>query len=444
MEFTDHPYMKSSLVKYKTKPLESWNKAKELRRNHYQEVARAREEGKLIVTGGTEGFIALPAGLGDYVFFGGEPYGATVGNAPEFSAACSEAVEARGFARDLCAYMRNYWGSMFLGKYYFGGPFPKPDFCLQMHMCDSHSKWWQQVSEYYGVPYFSIEVPLIYPKREFEEAVEYMASQLHEAVEWMGKITGRPYDDEKLIEATRNELLCQSLWGEICILNRNTPAPLDQKSLFALYVICVLIRHKKESVEFYRMLKDEVERRVEQKIAALATERCRLLDDCQPPWALLEIYRYLEKFGAVTVGSLYSFSLTGTYEVAEDYSLSRKKMPEEEGIEIKSREDCLRLMARWFLERPVNGNLFFPDRKSGFMRKAVEQWHCQGVIMHLNRGCELFCTGVMENKIALQEAGIPVLTYEGNMGDKREIDKAQIFSRLDAFMESLGLGVIDD
>ena len=344
----------------------------------------------------------------------------------------------------MCAYMRNYWGSMFLNRYYHGGTFPKPDFCLQMNVCDSHSKWWQQVSEYYGVPYFSIEVPVVYRKREFKEGVEYLASQLHEAVEWMSKITCRPYDDEKLIEAARNECLSQALWGEICLLNRNIPAPLDQKALFTLYVICVLIRHKKESVEFYRMLKEEVEDRVEHGIAALATERCRLLDDCQPPWSMLEIYRYLEKFGAVTIGSLYSFSLSGTYEVGEDHSLSRKKLPEEEGIQIKSRDEALRLMAKWYMERPVNGDLFFPEEKSSFMLKAVDQWRCNGVIMHLNRGCELFCTGVMENKIALQQAGVPVLTYEGNMGDKREIDKAGIFSRIDSFMESVGLSVIRD
>src|SRR3972149_11216682 len=99
--------MKPGTVKYKTRPLDSWKKAKELRLGHYRDIAKARDEGKLVVTGGTEGFISLPAGLGDYVFFGGEPYGASIGNAPEFAAACAEAVEARGFARDMCAYMRN-------------------------------------------------------------------------------------------------------------------------------------------------------------------------------------------------------------------------------------------------------------------------------------------------------------------------------------------------
>lgn len=425
--------------KYKTKPLECWSKAKEIRMAHYQDVGTARDKGKLIVTGGTDGFIALPSGLGDYVFLGGEPYGAAVGNDPSFSIECHNAVEARGFARDLCAYLRSYWGSMFLDKYYFGGRFPRPDFCLQMHVCDSQAKWYQQVSEFFGVPYFGIEMPVVFQNRGLDDGVEYLAAQLHEAIEWMCKITGRSYDDEKLIEAVRNECLTQSLWGEIALLNQNIPAPLDQKSLFSLYVIGILIRHKKESVDFYKQLKDEVKERAANEIAALATERCRILDDCMPPWSFLEIYRYLEKFGAVTVGSLYTFSLLGAFEEAKDLTWSRKKMPEEEGKSLKNRDDALRVLARWYLERPINGNLTLAGDKNPYLLKAVKDWHCNGAMIHLNRGCKLFATGLMENRIALEEAGVPVMTYEGNMGDEREVDKTKIYNNIDTFMDRMGM-----
>lgn len=429
--------------KYKSKPLDCWGKAKEIRLAHYQDVATARDKGKIIVTGGTDGFVALPSGLGDYVFLGGEPYGAAVGNDPSFSMDCYKAVEARGFARDLCAYLRSYWGSMFIDKFYFGGSFPRPDFCLQMHTCDSQAKWYQQVSEYFSVPYFAIEWPVVFKKRDFEEGVEYLTQQLHEAVEWMCKITGRGYDDEKLIEAVRNECLTQSLWGEIALFNQNIPAPLDQKSLFSLYVIGILVRHRKESVDFYTLLRDEVRERIAQGIASLPTERSRILDDCMPPWSFLEIYRYLEKYGAVTVGSLYTFSLLGAFEEGEDYTWSRKKTPEEEGRKLRTREDALRALARWYLERPINGNLTLPGDKNPYMLMAVKAWHCDGAMIHLNRGCKMFATGLMENKIALEEAGVPVMTYEGNMGDERELDRTKILSDVDAFMERLGLKKIE-
>ncbi len=64
------------MKKYPTEPLKCWDKAKELRTNLYKRVAEARDEGKMIVAGGTESMLALPAGY-DMEFLGGEPYGAS-------------------------------------------------------------------------------------------------------------------------------------------------------------------------------------------------------------------------------------------------------------------------------------------------------------------------------------------------------------------------------
>ncbi len=434
---------KSQYVKYKTKPLESWKKAKELRDRTYHEIAEARDSGKMIVTGGTEGFVALPAGLGEYVYLGGEPYGATVASDPQFSQLAMEAWENRGYARDMCSYMRNYLGSMFMNRYYFGGAFPKPTFSLQMNLCDSHTKWYQIVSENYGIPFFSIELPLDLRKSNLELRRIYLVSQLQEAIEWMEKTFHKKYDDEKLVEAVKYEYDSSALWGEICLLNKAVPAPLDIKSMFSLYVICVLIRHRKESVDFYRELKAEVEDRIKNGIAALATERCRILDDSQPMWPFLHMYRHMEKYGAVTIGSLYVFSLSGNYDELPDGTWVLKKSLEERNMVPKTREDALNVIAELYLERPINRAVYLPQLKSPMMLMLAKEYKCQGVTIHLNRGCELTSIGVMENRLALQEAGMPVMTYEGNMADKREIDERQILDRIDSFMEGLGLQKIN-
>ncbi len=120
--------------------MESFKKAVELRKEYYQQVMLAKEQGKLLITGGADSMVALPAGLGDFVFFEGEPYGATISMDPKFSEECVEEMEAKNFARDMCAYMRNYCGSMYLNKYYFGGEFPKPDIVLQLGFCDTHAR----------------------------------------------------------------------------------------------------------------------------------------------------------------------------------------------------------------------------------------------------------------------------------------------------------------
>lgn len=147
-------------AKYPTEPLKLWNKAKELREQYYRNYAEAHDKGGLRWAGGAWTFDAVPAGLGDDVWsLTSEPYGASIAFDKEFSARCLEAAEVKGWARDLCAYMRNYWGSVILNEYVFGGPYPKPDFLWQEHICCSHAKWYQVVSELEGgLPLWAVDV----------------------------------------------------------------------------------------------------------------------------------------------------------------------------------------------------------------------------------------------------------------------------------------------
>ena len=71
--------------------------------------------------------------------------------------------------------------------------------------------------------------------------------------------------------------------------------------------------------------------------------------------------------------------------------------------------------------------------------KIARDWKMDGVMLHYNRGCEGLTLGIAENRLALQKAGFPVMTFEGNMGDEREFDEARTMARIDAFMETLGL-----
>lgn len=51
---------------------------------------------------------------------------------------------------------------------------------------------------------------------------------------------------------------------------------------------------------------------------------------------------------------------------------------------------------------------------------------------------------IAENRLALIEAGFPVMTFEGNMGDEREYDEARMIARIDSFMETLGVDKIKE
>jgi len=426
---------------YKTEPLKCWNKAKELREKYYKDYAEAKEKGGLRWAGGAWTLGAVPEGLGRDVYcLTSEPYAASIAFNKEFSLQCMEATEKAGFARDLCSYMRNYWGSVILNKYAFGGEFPKPDFIWQDHICCSHAKWYQVVSDLEGgIPSFTIDVS-VGPYNELTESrLNFVVGQMLDGIDWLEKTTGRKYDDELLIEAVNHECRSTSTWAEVCVLNKAVPAPLDEKSMYSLYVLGTLMKHKKECADFYEELRDEVKYRVDNQIAAIPNERCRLMSDTQPPWGFLSIFRYLEKFGAVSIGSLYTFGLIGIWEVKEDGTWGPRTTPEQKGITIKNREEALRIYADWNLSKPEWQHFYSPHLKSEMMIRIGKEWKLDGIMLHYNRGCEGLSLGIAENRLALIEAGFPVMTFEGNMGDEREFDETRTRARIDSFMETLNL-----
>lgn len=426
---------------YPTRPLECWGKAKELRQQYYREYVEVKERGGLRWVGGAWAFDAVPAGLGpDVACMTSEPYGASIAYDRPFALKCQEATEKAGFARDLCSYLRNYCGSLLLNQYAFGGPFPKPDFIWQTHICCTHAKWYQIVSDLEGgIPHFSVDVAVGAYRDVAPDKLRYVVGQLMDGVEWMEKTTGRHYDDERLFEAVYNECRTTSLWAEICTLNKAVPAPLDEKSMFSLYVLSTLKKHDREVADFYQELRDEVKQRVADGIAAVPTERCRLMTDTQPPWGFLRMFRYMEEFGAVSIGSLYTFGLTGIFEVKPDGTWGARTTPQELGVSFKSREEALWALADWNLARPEWQHFYDPALKSEMMLRIAREWKVNGAILHYNRGCEGLSIGIAENRLALVEAGLPVMTYEGNMGDEREFDEKRVMNRVDTFMETMGL-----
>jgi len=427
-------------AKYKTEPLKCWDKAKEIRLNYYKNFAAAHEKGGLRWAGGAWSFDAIPAGLGDDVYpLTGEPYAAAVAFNKDFAQKCHEAVEKAGYARDLCSYMRNYWGSILLNKYVFGGEFPKPDFIWQDHICCSHAKWYQVARDLEGkdIPMYCIDVSVGPYEELTDNKLDYVVGQMHDGIEWLEAVTGRKYDDERFIRAVHDHCRSESIWAEVCALNKTVPAPLDEKTMYSLYVHGTLNKSSQIVADFYEELLDEVRDRVKRGIAAVANERCRVMSDTQPPWAFLNVFRYLEKYGCVSVGSLYTFGLIGMWDIKEDGSWGPRKTPQEEGIEIKDRDKALRILASWELNKPEWQHFYSPQLKSEMMIRIAKEWKLDGVLLHYNRGCEGLSLGIAENRLALKEAGFPVMSFEGNMGDEREFDEAQTMTRIDAFMESL-------
>jgi benzoyl-CoA reductase subunit B len=437
--------------KYKTEPLKCWGKAKELRLGVYEGLKKARDEGTMIVAGGTESALAIPAGF-DMDFLGGEPYGASCAFAGIqdscWNRGLMEAAEAASYPRDMCAYMRIGIGSLLSDKFVFGGSYPVPTFNLQTHICDTHGKWYQIMSDIEGVPYEVVDyIPYEWEtENESEESKklkrDYMKDQFLEIIEWMEGVTGKKFDDEKFINAVNWECESTNLWAQCCMVNQSIPAVMDEKMMYSLYIIAVLMRQRKAAVDFYQELLDELKDRAERGIAAFENERYRMIHDSQPPWHNLGIFRYLEEFGAVSIGAHYSFSLSGGWEyVPEKDTWLPAKPPKEAGVTLSTREEACEWYAEWYLAyHTLLRSLRYSGRgKHKRIQDIIDNWKIDAMMIHLNRGCEGTAVGQMELRRYLADKGVPALTYEGNLADEREFDLERTIDKIDTFMETVDL-----
>jgi len=420
---------------YPTKPFDCWKLAKEMRKDHYENVMTIKERGGVLICGGPGRGIA--SGFGDdVVCWMGESYGAEVCRRPELARECAAEVERRGYARDLCGYLRMEWGSHFLGRGPWG-PLPKPDLVIRSQSCDTHANWGRGIADYYGIPMFMLDRPRRAPIRPKPHQVEYEVAQHLELIEWMEKQLGRPFNDEAFIEALVNSRTCSALWFECVTMNQAIPAPMDLKSMYSLMPIGVSETHTKRGVEFYKILRDELKDRVAQGIAAVGNERCRLHHENQPPWHALHIFRYMESFGAVCVTSHYQMASSG-WEFDEEGRMVPQRPWEEPRP--RTREEALRseLRHNTYAPEPTPS-----DDNLRIIDNLVKYWSIDGAVFHLNRGCEGIGKNRMEVRLHLQKKwGIPTVMYESSNTDRDDWNEGEVFKRLEAFFEGMGLSRI--
>jgi benzoyl-CoA reductase subunit B len=439
---------KTEIKKYPTEPFKCWQKAKELRDTFYREFVTAHELGGLRVAGSGATALAICNGLGWDIYFNpGEPYGASVGANEKFAIECLEAVEKAGYARDLCAYLRNYWGSAMIGKFLLADgttvDWPKPDFMFTYHHCCSHAPWYRKANEIEGgdIPLYIYDHPTSYHATPKKKSIDdYLTYQIMDAIPWMEKVTGRKFNDETMIQAIRNECETSYLWGQITSFQKAIPCPMSEKTAYTFHALTSLRPMDPRTVELMKELRDEIQDRVERGIADVPNERYRILHDSNPPWSFLQIFRYLERaYGVISIGGLYTFGLHGAWVIDEKGDLVPYKTPDDLGMPMNTREDAIRAyidtkqrLFQYFYGTNV-------ESKNVIIVKMAKQWNADAVFIHLNRGCEELALGQMENRLALIEEGIPVMTYEGNMADPREFDLIRTREKIDSFLEGQGL-----
>lgn len=396
-------------------PLKISPRVKELVSRHWLEARYANSRRKVAwVTSGAP--VELLKAL-DYCVIYPENHAAICGTARVAVELASEAENA-GYSRDICSYARTDFGTMLSGKTPVG-KLPRPDLLVACtNICQTVLFWYRVLAHHFHAPLILIDTPFVYYAQASEHAIEFVQRQLEQAVPTMERVAGRSLDERKLKEVGRLSRMASQLWMEIMERNRHRPAPISVFDQFTQMAPIVELRGDAVTVDLYAAMLKEVDTRIAGGVGAVKNERKRLLWDNLPIWYRL---RYLAEFlgehGIAIVASTY------TNAWGELTALIDPERPFES-------------LARTYTYPILNRGA---GHKLATMKRMVEAYYLDGVILHSDRSCKPYSIGQMDQRDRLiRDCGVPALLLEADHNDARCYSEEQVANRLAAFVEMLG------
>jgi benzoyl-CoA reductase subunit B len=376
------------------------------------------------------------------------PAGAMIASqSSPFARTCRLASEIRGWGREICGYHGNIWGSQFLGYNVDGTPFSNRHFVVPFPcVCDSHAKRGQQVRDFENVPQWMADMNMYLGPRDEEREVamnDHKAYCTLRQINDIERIFGQKFDDEKMVNLIRGSSEMRVYQTQITqIMAKTKPTPLSVKDMYSFYTLGFLTRiDPQKCVDFWKLVRDEVQWRADNQIAAVGNERFRWIEAHPPSWHFLKYYRYMEQYGAVCMGSQYT-------NAGADYKeLPRLAYPED--TPLLTREDAVRYSDTPDARQPMGFKqdeyLNRPPYGDDVLIKFAKFYQADGALLGLWR-CGVGCTLTRkEQAMRLRQAGFSVMTYEGSQpGDRTDLDEKRFLDQLDNWMESLGMRKLED
>ena len=389
-------------------------KMKEIMTAYYIDAKTAEQTGKKvawITSGGpVEPLIAM-----DIIPVYPENHGAMIGASKMGVGLCQKAEEM-GYSSDLCSYARSDIGCATVNGGPIGG-LPRPDMLVCCNnICGTVLKWYEVQARYFRIPLFILDTPFNHV--DFSaEAKRYVKSQILEYIGFLEDAAERKFDYDRMQEVGRLSLEGQRLWQAVLDTAVNRPSPLSAFDAFFHLALIVTLRGTRQTVDYYRILLDEMRERVAQGIGAVADEKYRLLWDNLPIWYRMKWLS--DKFASEDV-----CLVADTYTTA--WCGSMKYIKE---------DDFLDTMAEGYSRIYLNIGV---DQMAEQVIEMAEKYDVDGVVMHSNRSCKPYSFGQYDiQRIVREKMGIPTLMIEADMVDERNFSESQVETRIEAFIEVL-------
>ncbi len=398
-------------------PLQTAPKLKEMVRESFRELQRAAEDPDRKVaccSGMCPVEIVRALGLTPYF---PENHAALIA-ASRLSGRYIPRLMSEGYSQFVSSAMACDIGALISGDsplvsaYGIEGP-PMPDVVVYSTN-NGHSliRWFEHYGARYEIPVFGLHPPAALSDVGRIE-VDAASQQMLRLVERLEQVTGRSLDFDRLAEAVQWSAQATALWEEIRALARTVPSPVTAFDLLIHVGPMILMRGTPEAVEYYRILKAELEQRVADKVAAVPGERFRFYWEGSPIWcALRPLARlFLERGVAVVASSFFANFALGGLDPANP----------------------IESMARAYTS-------IFPNRsdayKAEYLEGEFESYGVDAVVYHEDRTCPEHSNVRHGLEVQMRRrTGLPSLILEADSHDLRLFSIDRLESQLRDFIE---------
>lgn len=325
-----------------------------------------------------------------------------------------------GYSPDICSYLTSDIGAYLkketgLTTYYGLKNIPKPDVLVySTNQCREMMEWFNFYAKEFNVPSIGIKAPKYLGNVE-EIFIEDVEQQLISLIPILEKISGEKFEEEKLKEIILLSKKATILWKEVLETAMNIPSPLTFFDGCIHMAPIVVLRGQKIAIDYYKILKEEIEERVKNKISAIENEKFRLYWDGMPIWGKLRnLAEQFEALNANVVASTYCNSW-----IFDDF---------DDFVPLYS-------MAKAYLKLFINRD---ENAKEEYIEEMVKKFSIDGIIFHEAKTCPYNTnTRFAFPQRVQKKLGIPCLIIYGDLNDLRCYSEEQAKTNIQAFIEGL-------
>jgi benzoyl-CoA reductase subunit B len=339
-------------------------------------------------------------------------------------------AEKMGHSEDVCTYVKADIGMMAKGNLAPNGePLPAPDLLLLSYTgCFTFMKWFELLRDEYGCETVMLQVPYEGDGKVTANMRNFVVKQLkEEVIPTLERISGVKFDIDRLRENLRRSAAAEDDLVWVLQSAKKKPSPIDAYfgGVFYIGPIFTAFRGTDDAVEYYRLLRQEIEARIAAGQGPITPEgdmgqeKYRLVVEGPPNWtSFRDFWKMFYDEGAVVVASTYT-------KVGGVYDFGFRHDP----------DNPLESLADYCLGCYTNRNL--PQRVE-MIENYMNEYEADGFLINSIKSCNSFSAGQLLIMREIEDrTGKPAAFVESDLVDPRYFSKANIKNRLESYFQMI-------